>query len=38
MIKNYMAVIKQLTDLVPKEQVATKTNDGFEDFVNGRDD
>lgn len=36
MIKNYMAVIKQLTDLVPKEQVATKTNDGFEDFVNGR--
>lgn len=38
MIKNYMAVIKQLTDLVPKERVATKTNDGFEDFVNGRDD
>lgn len=39
MIKNYMAVIKQLTDLLPKEQKAVKLqDDGFEEFVNGRED
>ena len=40
MIKNYMATIKQLTDLLPKEQTvkAAAVSDGFEDFVNGRDD
>lgn len=40
MIKNYMATIKQLTDLLPKEQAvkAAAISDGFEDFVNGRDD
>ena len=39
MIKNYMATIKQLTDLIPKEQTAkTNTSDGFEDFINSRDD
>lgn len=39
MIKNYMATIKQLTDLIPKEQAAKiNTSDGFEDFINSRDD
>ena len=39
MIKNYMATIKQLTDLIPKEQTAKmNTSDGFEDFINSRDD
>ena len=39
MIKNYMAVIKQLTELLPKEQKAVKLqDDGFEEFVNGRED
>ena len=40
MIKNYMATIKQLTDLLPKDQTAkaVAVSDGFEDFVNGRDD
>ena len=40
MIKNYSAIIKQLTDLLPKEQEknAPPLDDGFEGFVNGRDD
>lgn len=40
MIKNYSSIVKQLTDLLPKEQAkgVTTTNDGFEDFINGRDD
>lgn len=40
MIKNYSSIVKQLTDLLPKEQIKGKdpTNDGFEDFVNDRDD
>lgn len=41
MIKNYTSVVKQLTDLIPKEQqVKTpKTDiDGFDDFVESRDD
>ena len=40
MIKNYSAIIKQLTDLLPKEQEknAPPKDDGFEGFVNGRDD
>lgn len=40
MIKNYSAIVKQLTDLLPKEQAKSvqSTGDGFEDFVNGRDD
>ena len=40
MIKNYSAIIKQLTDLLPKEQEknAPPQDDGFEGFVNGRDD
>lgn len=40
MIKNYSAVVKQLTDLIPKEQAksAQDMSDGFEDFINERDD
>lgn len=40
MIKNYMGTIKQLTDLLPKQPAkpAAQGSDGFEDFVNGRDD
>lgn len=38
MIKNYMAVIKQLTDLLPKNQGNGDKYDGFEDFVNDRSD
>ena len=35
MIKNYMACIKQLTDLLPKQK-EKEPDDGFEDFVNAR--
>lgn len=39
MIKNYSSVVKQLTDLIPKKQEdAGKISDGFDDFVNNRDD
>lgn len=40
MIKNYSSVVKQLTDLLPKEQEKGKaqSGDGFEEFVSGRDD
>ena len=40
MIKNYASLIKQLTDLLPKEKetVKAQTSDGFEEFINGRDD
>ena len=40
MIKNYSSVVKQLTDLLPKDQEKGKamTSDGFEEFINGRDD
>lgn len=40
MIKIYMATVKQLTDLLPKEQAkaAETASDGFEEFVGGRDD
>ena len=40
MIKNYSSVVKQLTDLLPKDQEKGKAppSDGFEDFINGRDD
>lgn len=36
--KNYMSVIKQLTDLLPKEHKSGDDDDGFGDFVDGRDD
>lgn len=35
MIKNYMACIKQLTDLLPKQK-EKEPDDGFDDFVNSR--
>ena len=39
MIKNYSSVVKQLTDLIPKKQEnSAETSDGFDDFVNNRDD
>lgn len=39
MVKNYQSVVKQLTDLIPKEQTKTvqSGDDGFDDFVSGRD-
>ena len=37
MIKNHSAMIKQLTDMLPDKEVADQ-DDGFEGFVNGRDD
>ena len=37
MIKNHMGIIKQLTDLLPKK-VEKEKDDGFYDFVIGRDD
>lgn len=37
MNKNYQSIIKQLSDLVPKYEPEPK-DDGFDDFVGGRDD
>ena len=37
MIKNYMNIIKQLTDLLPKPE-AKKVDDGFDLFVSDRGD
>lgn len=37
MNKNYQSIIKQLSDLVPKEAKVVE-DDGFEDFVNSRAD
>ena len=37
MNKNYQSIVKQLSDLLPKEVQQTETNDGFDDFVNDRD-
>lgn len=39
MSTNYQKAIKQLTDLLPKEDSKTASDDdGFDDFVNGRED
>lgn len=35
---NYQKIIKQLSDLVPKEVKAVDENDGFADFINSRSD
>lgn len=35
MIKNHMSVMKQLTDLLPKE-VPKEEDDGFDEFVNSK--
>lgn len=37
MNKNYQSIIKQLSDQLPAE-VSGKKDDGFDDFVNGRED
>lgn len=37
MNKNYQSIIKQLSDLLPKEPVKQKEDDGFESFVMARD-
>ena len=37
MNKNYQSIIKQLSDLVPKHEAKVE-DDGFNAFVNGRDD
>jgi hypothetical protein len=34
---NYQKIIKQLSDLVPKQEAKTK-DDGFDAFINGRDE
>ncbi len=36
MVKNYMSAVKQLTDLLPKEEAKKVQSDGFEEFVLGR--
>lgn len=35
---SYQKAIKQLTDLLPKEAAGTTADDGFEEFVGGRED
>lgn len=37
MNKNYQSIIKQLSDLVPKQETPQK-DDGFDAFVSGRED
>lgn len=37
MNKNYQSIVKQLSELIPKEVPQNETNDGFDDFVNDRD-
>lgn len=37
-IKNYTVTIKQLNDLLPKNEAKVKVDDGFNDFVNNRRD
>lgn len=36
MVKNYMACIKQITDLLPKNDNNPLKDDGFEDFINSK--
>lgn len=38
MNKNYQSIIKQLSDLVPKEVKAVEEDDGFADFISSRAD
>lgn len=35
---NYQKIIKQLTDLLPKDETARSADDGFDSFINGRED
>ena len=34
---SYQKIIKQLTDLLPKDELKKVESDGFDDFVSGRD-
>ena len=34
---SYQKIIKQLTDLLPKEELKKSESDGFDNFVSGRD-
>ena len=37
--KNYMSIVKQLTDLLPKsKETASATDDGFDEFASDRSD
>jgi hypothetical protein len=36
--KNYMSIIKQLTDLLPKNELSKPQDDGFDGFVSDRGD
>ena len=38
MVQRYSSIIKQLTDLLPKEIKVVEEDDGFEDFINSRAD
>lgn len=38
MNKNYQSIIKQLSDLLPKEEKVVEADDGFQDFINSRTD
>jgi hypothetical protein len=38
MNKNYQSIIKQLSDLLPKEEKVGEEDDGFQDFINSRTD
>ena len=39
MNKNYQSIVKQLSDLVPKpEAIKKKDGDGFDEFINNRED
>lgn len=38
MNKNYQSIMKQLGDYIPKKTEPKEVDDGFDDFVNGRDD
>jgi hypothetical protein len=35
--KNYMSIMKQLTDLLPTSNKPTEEDDGFDDFVNKKE-
>lgn len=38
MNKNYQAICKQLSDLLPKDEIKKTEDDGFDSFVSDRDD
>lgn len=38
MNKNYQSIIKQLTDLMPKEVKVVDEDDGFDEFISSRQD